>query len=356
MTEVKSPRIGARSLFIGAAAVIVLAGLKAAQSLVIPFLLALFLAIICAPAVSWLTRRRVPAGLAVLVVVIILLALFTGFGTIVGTSVNDFAAFVSQYQERFDGLVSSFASWLADHDIDSESLDILQVVQPGRLMNLLGGVLKNLAAVLSNLFLIILTMIFILLEAASFPTKMRLVVGKRRFDMDNLGQIVTQVQHYLGIKTATSLVTGLLIGFWTAVIGLEFAVVWGLIAFLLNYIPSIGSIVAAIPAVLLGLIQGGIGYALLVAVGFVVVNVVIGNFIDPYLMGRTLGLSTLVVFLSLVFWGWMWGSIGMLLSVPLTMMIKILLDNTDDLQWVAVLLDSKKGAARRLEAAQAASD
>jgi AI-2 transport protein TqsA len=356
MTEGYSSRIGARSLFVGAAAVIVLAGLKAAQSLVIPFLLALFLAIICAPAVSWMTRRRVPAGLAVLVVVIVLLAMFTGFGAVVGTSVNEFAAFASQYQERFDGLVSSFTAWLAAHDVDTESLDILQVVQPGKLMNLLGGVLKNLAAVLSNLFLIILTMIFILLEAASFPTKMRVAVGNRRFDMENLGQIVTQVQHYLGIKTATSLVTGLLIGFWTAVIGLEFAVVWGLLAFLLNYVPNIGSIVAAIPAVLLGLIQGGVGYALLVAVGFVVVNVVIGNFIDPFLMGRTVGLSTLVVFLSLVFWGWMWGSIGMLLSVPLTMMIKILLDNTDDLLWVAVLLDSKKGAARRLEAAQAASD
>ncbi len=356
MTEGKSSRIGARSLFVGAAAVVVLAGLKAAQSLVIPFLLALFLAIICAPAVSWLTKRRVPAGLAVLVVVIVLLALFTGFGAVVGTSVDDFAAFASQYQNRFDGLVSSFTSWLEARDIDSESLDILQMVQPGKLMNLLGGVLKNLAAVLSNLFLIILTMIFLLLEAASFPTKMRVAMGDRRFDMDNLGQIVTQVQHYLGIKTATSLVTGLLIGFWTAVIGLEFAVVWGLIAFLLNYVPSIGSIVAAIPAVLLGLIQGGIGYALLVAVGFVVVNVTIGNFIDPYLMGRTLGLSTLVVFLSLVFWGWMWGSIGMLLSVPLTMIIKILFDNTDDLRWVAVMLDSRKGAARRLEAAEATSD
>ena len=356
MTETRSSGIGARSLFVGAAAVVVLAGLKAAQSLVIPFLLALFLAIICAPAVSWLTKRRVPAGLAVLAVVIVLLAVFSGFGAVVGGSVNEFAAYASQYQERFDGLVQSVSDWFVARDIDPNSLDILQMVQPGKLMNLLGGVLKNLAAVLSNFFLIILTMIFILLEAASFPTKMRVAVGNRRFDMDNLGQIVTQVQHYLGIKTATSLVTGLLIGVWTAVIGLEFAVVWGLIAFLLNYVPNIGSIVAAIPAVLLGLIQGGVGYALLVAVGFVVVNVVIGNFIDPYLMGRTLGLSTLVVFLSLVFWGWMWGSIGMLLSVPLTMIIKILLDNTDDLQWVAVLLDSKKGAASRLEAAEAAGD
>ncbi len=143
--------------------------------------------------------------------------------------------------------------------------------------------------------------------------------------------------------------TGLLVGLWTAILGLDFAVVWGLLAFLLNYIPSIGSIVAAIPAVLLGLIQGGLGYAILIAVGYVVTNIGIGNFVEPWLMGRTLGLSTLVVFLSLVFWGWMWGSIGMLLSVPLTMIIKILFENTDDLQWIAIMLDNRRRAEKRLE-------
>ena len=103
---------------------------------------------------------------------------------------------------------------------------------------------------------------------------------------------------------------------------------------------------------LLGLVQGGIYYAVLVAIGYVVVNVGIGNFIEPWLMGRTLGLSTLVVFLSLVFWGWVWGGVGMLLSVPLTMIIKILLENTDDLQWMAVMLDSRRGAEKRLESAE----
>jgi AI-2 transport protein TqsA len=348
------PRAGSRSLVIGAAAVVVLAGLKAAQSLAIPFLLSLFLAIICAPVVSWLTRWKIPTGVAVLIVVLVLLAVFSGFGAVVGGSVNEFATFASQYQARFDGLLESTTLWFEARDIDSESLDVLQAVQPGRLMNLLGGVLKNLAAVLSNLFLIILTMIFMLLEAASFPTKLRVAVGDGRFDVKNLGTIVTQIQRYLGIKTITSLTTGILIGVWTAAIGLEFAVVWGLLAFLLNYVPSIGSIVAAVPAVLLALVQEGGGFAILVAIGYVVVNVSIGNLAEPYLLGRTLGLSTLVVFLSLVFWGWMWGYIGMLLSVPLTMIIKILLDNTDDLKWVAVMLDTKKGAARRLAAAEAA--
>ena len=162
---------------------------------------------------------------------------------------------------------------------------------------------------------------------------------------------VAQVQRFLGLKTLTSLATGVLVGVWTAVVGLEFSVVWGLLAFLLNYIPNIGSIVAAIPAVLLGLVQGGVAYALLIAIGYVVINISIGNFIEPWLLGRTLGLSTLVVFLSLVFWGWMWGSVGMLLSVPLTMIAKILCENTDDLHWIAVMLDNRRGVEERLDAA-----
>ncbi len=355
MGDGSRPRLGARSLMVGAAVVVVLAGVKAAQSLMIPFLLALFLAIICFPVVAWLTSRKVPIGVAVLAVVVVLLAAFSGFGAIVGGSVDEFTAFATQNQARFDGLIQSASTWFEAHDIDPASLDLLNMLQPGKLINLLGGVLKNLAGVLSNFFLILLTMIFMLLEAASLPVKIRAAVGKGRFDIDNVRHAIVQVQRYLGLKTITSLTTGLLVGFWTAILGLDFAVVWGLLAFLLNYIPSIGSIVAAIPAVLLGLVQGGLGYAILIAVGYVVTNIGIGNFVEPWLMGRTLGLSTLVVFLSLVFWGWMWGSIGMLLSVPLTMISKILFENTDDLQWIAVMLDNRRGAEKRLAAADAAN-
>ncbi len=341
--------IGGRGLLIGASAVVLLAGLKAAQSLLIPFLLALFLAIICAPAVSWLARRRVPVGAAVLLVVLVLLALFSAFGAVVGGSVNEFATFASQYQGRFDGLVSALNAWLQEHNFESASLDTLSMLQPGRLMNLLGGALRSLAAVLSNLFLILLTMIFLLLEASTLPVKIDAIGGQGPFKMEHLRPVVTQVQRYLAIKTATSLATGVLIGVWTAVVGLEFAVVWGLLAFLLNYIPNLGSIVAAVPAVFLALVQEGVAYAALVAIGYVLVNVGIGNFAEPFLMGRVAGLSTLVVFLSLVFWGWMWGSIGMLLSVPLTMILKIMFENTDDLRWVAVLLDSRRGVITQIE-------
>ena len=151
--------------------------------------------------------------------------------------------------------------------------------------------------------------------------------------------MVTEVQEYLGIKTFISLATGILLGAWCWVMGLDFPVLLGLMAFVLNYVPTVGSIIASAPAILLALIQVGFGHAVLVGAGFFAVNGVFGNLIEPNLLGRRLGLSTLVVILSLIFWGWVWGPVGALLAVPLTMIVKIMLENTSDLRWVAVLLD-----------------
>ena len=135
-------------------------------------------------------------------------------------------------------------------------------------------------------------------------------------------------------------ITGIAIGIWLAILGVNHAFLWGLFAFLLNYVPNIGSIIAAIPAVLLALIQLGLGSAILVGIGYLVVNVVVGSIIEPKYMGKGLGLSTLVVFLSLVFWGWVLGPVGMVLSVPLTMVLKIGLESKEDTRWIAVLLGS----------------
>jgi predicted PurR-regulated permease PerM len=216
-------------------------------------------------------------------------------------------------------------------------------------MSMLGAGLKGFASTLSNAFLIIVTMVFILFEAASFPVKLRAAFGEQGDDPLQLSQVTSQVQRYLAAKTLVSLITGSAIAIWTAILGLDFALVWGLVAFLLNYIPNIGSIIAAVPAVLFALVQLGPGSALLVAIGYLVVNTVLGNIVEPNLVGRTLGLSTLVVFMSLVFWGWVWGPVGMLLSVPLTMIIKIFLESSEDLRWVGVMLDSGRAAQERLK-------
>ncbi len=344
-----TPFSASRALLTGAAGIIVIAGLRAAQSLVIPFLLALFLAIICSPLVAWLRRWRVPTALAVLIVVLALLAVLAGVGALVGNSVNDFVDAIPGYQSRLESLVTSWSQWSERFDLDLPSLEVMDYVNPGALMSTLGRGLKGLAATLSNTFLIILTMVFMLLEATGFPIKFRIAFGEREESPVYLSQVVSQVQRYLAIKTAISLVTGSAIALWTAIVGLDFALVWGLLAFLLNYVPNIGSIIAAVPAVLLALVQLGVGPALLVGAGYLVLNTILGNIVEPHLMGRTLGLSTLVVFMSLVFWGWVWGPVGMLLSVPLTMIIKIVLESSEDLRWVAVMLDSGRAAQARLK-------
>jgi predicted PurR-regulated permease PerM len=204
-------------------------------------------------------------------------------------------------------------------------------------LDVVTGTLRGVAAVFSNLFLMMLTIVFILMEATGFRDKLHLAFGgtggAERFDV-----IRTQVQRYLGIKTLISLTTGGIVAAAMAIIGVDFPLLWGLVAFLLNYVPSLGSVIAAIPPILLAVVQLGIGHAIAVAAVFVAVNVALGNFVEPYFMGRRLGLSTLVVFLSLIFWGWVWGPLGMILSVPLTMIARIMFENTEDLRWIAVLL------------------
>jgi len=340
MENAKTSQGAARILVTAAALVVVIAGMKAAQSVLIPVLIALFLAILCAPAVVWLRRHRIPTLLAVLIVVVVVMAVLGGFAAIVGGSVNGFTEALPRYQERFNSLTDSVAVWLAAHDVRLKGADIFKTLSPSSILGMLGGALKGMVSALSNTVLVLLTLVFMLLEAAGFPAKLRAALGDAQADLGRFDRMAGQVQQYLAIKTLLSLGTGLVIGVWLAILGVDYAVLWGVLAFLLNYIPSIGSVVAAVPAVLLAFIQLGLGRALLATVGFLVVNMVLGNIVEPALLGRRLGMSTLVVFLSLVFWGWVWGPIGMLLSVPLTMIVKISLENSEDLRWVAVLLDA----------------
>jgi predicted PurR-regulated permease PerM len=339
-----------RVLLTLASVIVVIAGLKAAQAILIPVLLALLLAILCSPPVFWLRAHRVPTVAAVLLVVLVLLGVFTICGVVVGGSINGFMEAAPRYQERIDALGTSLTGWLKAQGVNVGEIDTSEVFQPGSLIGFLGRGLTALLSTVSSTFVVTLILVFMLLEAAGLPVKMRAALGSPDADLDRFSKAAREIQKYLGLKTAISAVTGLLIGAWVAVLGLDFALTWGFLAFLLNFIPNIGSIIAAAPAVLLALVQLGLAKAILVAAGFVVVNVVLGNLVEPQLMGRTLGMSTLVIFLSLVFWGWLWGPVGMFLSVPLTMILKIGMENSRDLKPIAIMLDSPRAAMERLRA------
>jgi len=331
-------------MWTAAALFIVVAGMKEAQSVLVPITVAVMMAIICSPAVRWLEQRRIPNAVAVLAVVFLMMAMVAGLGALVGGSVSSFRESIPSYQARLATMIQGLVAWLQAKGLAVDSARLLEVVEPGaaaeKAMSFVGSFMGAIGSALSNTILVVVTMILILMEGATVPAKLKALSGNPDADISQYRRIATEVQSYLAIKTVLSLGTGLIIGIWAAILDVDFALLWGLLAFLLNYIPNIGSILAAIPAMLLAVIQHGPGTSLALGAGYVVVNMVVGNVIEPVWMGRKLGLSTTVVFLSLVVWGWVWGPVGMLLSVPLTMVIKIMLENSKEWSFVATLLDS----------------
>ena len=210
-------------------------------------------------------------------------------------------------------------------------------------MSLLGNLLTSVGGLLTNAFLIFLTAIFILLEASSFPTKIRLNISSAEATLSGFREFATRLNKYVVIKSAMSLATGITVATWTWICGLQFWLLWGLLAFLLNYIPNLGSILAAVPAIVLALLKDGPVAALVVAVGYLAINMTLSSLLEPRFLGRGLGLSTLVVFVSLVVWAWILGPIGVLLAVPLTMTVKIALSSNERTQWIAALLGPEIG-------------
>jgi len=342
----------AHILMILAAFVVVVAGMSAAKVIIVPFLLAAFISISSSPLLFWLKKRKVPTWLALLIVMCGILAFLMLIAGLVGSSVNDFSNKLPVYEARLKEQTNVVLDWLERLDVDVARLELNKIFNSAAVMKLVATLLNELGGVLKNGFLILLTVIFMLLEASSVPDKLRNIFHDPEASLGRLKAFADTVVRYIAIKSSISLVTGALVAVFLTVMGVDYPLLWGLLAFILNYIPNIGSIMAAVPPVLLTIIQLGPGRALGVAIGYVVINMVMGNAVEPRLMGRRLGLSTLVVFLSLIFWGWILGPVGMLLSVPLTMTVKIALDTSDDTRWIAVLLGSEKTDLREPKAAK----
>ncbi|MGH7539715.1 MAG: AI-2E family transporter [Gemmatimonadota bacterium] len=332
-----------------AAFVVIVAGMRAAAPLLVPFLLAIFLTILFATPLRWLAERGVPRVIAALLIVLVILGFGTVVGTVLGTTIVDFTRSIPRYEALLSTRQTALIDWLRGLGFDVSREAFSDYFDPTRLFTLLRTLVTSLTQVLTNGLLILLTMVFALLEVSGFPAKITAAFGESDASLarSNFARVTLNVRRYVALKTLISLGTGVGVAIWLAVLGVDYPLLWGLIAFLLNFIPNIGSFVAAVPAVLLAWLQLGFGSALVAALGYVVVNVLWANIIEPRVMGYGVGLSTLVVFVSLVFWGWVLGPIGMLLSVPLTVIFKIILEMNESTRWLAVLL----GSGRSLEPA-----
>jgi predicted PurR-regulated permease PerM len=333
------------TIIILAAVVVVIYGMQMMSVLLVPFLIATFLALITVRPMLWLQAHRVPSLLAALLIVKMLMLILASVGVILGSSIAEFTAALPSYQARLDVIIEGIFELIVENLKFDESIESIgDMIDPGFAMGLVAGILNSLRDVLTNTFLIVFTMIFILLEASTAKTKLEAAFGRRGDSLVEARAFMQNLGRYLGIKTLVSMATGMCAGLLTWTIGLDFPLLWAMLAFLLNYVPTIGSIIAAVPAVLLALVQIGPGAAGATAVGFVGINIVFGNFLEPRLMGYGVGISPLVVFVGLIAWGWVFGPVGMLLSVPLTMTLKMAMESDERTRWVAILLGSERDA------------
>ncbi len=326
-----------RILLVTAATVIVIAGMKQAAPLLVPFLLSVFIAVLCLPPMRAMQQYGVPVGVSLLLVITGVAVVAIALVWLIGSSIESFSQNLPQYQDRIRLLWGEALSALQARGVVLPGEFASDNLDPSSAMKLVARVLAGFGNVLANSFLIFLTVVFILLEAASFDRKMQGIGLSGDSDCIRTA-FVNRLRQYMSIKTTMSALTGVSVSLLLWLLGVDYPVLWGVLAFMFNFVPNIGSIIAAVPAILLAAIQIDVATAMLVAAGYALINIVVGNVIEPRYMGKELGLSTLVVFLSLVFWGWVLGPVGMLLSVPLTVAAKLALDSYPDTRWLGTLL------------------
>lgn len=339
-SQTNRPQAAWRGIVAIAAVVVIIAGMRAASDLIVPFLLALSIAIIFLPPLTWMRRHHVPTALAIIIVFLLIIIAISGVGALIGNSISNMVQDLPQYQKRLQEVLQEILA-LAHQFGWNISLDGIRArLDPNNAITFVTNFFQGFASVLGSSFLIVFTVIFLLFEACVLPRKLQRMSknGPGRGSFEFFSSFADSVQRYVFLKTAFSLVLGVVVALVLWALGVRYAPLWGLLAFLLNYVPNIGAFLSAIPPVLFALLQGGwdlFGYT----AGFLfVIHFVTGNFIEPIFLGESLGLSTLIVFVSLVFWGWIFGPVGMLLSVPLTMILRIGFESSPDTRWVATLL------------------
>lgn len=342
MNKITESGNGTKYILFSAAIVIIIAGIYLAQSVIVLLIISIYLALLGASPVVWLIGKKIPSVIAVLLVMFCMVMILLLIGAQIGTSFRSFSENLPLLQVQLKAQVKLFSSFLTTNGISVNEEFFMEYINPDFIMVLTAALLTGLSSVLSDIILILLTVTFILLEVSSFPVKLRAILGNPHQAFPQFKLFVKDMKRYMIIKTILSLITGFLIGLWLFLLGIDYPLLWGFIAFLLNYIPNLGSIIAAIPATILSLIQFGFGKAILVLAGYVLVNFIIGNLMEPRLMGRKLGLSTLVIFISLIFWGNLLGIVGAILCIPLTITAKFAFEGNKKTRWIAIILDSEK--------------
>ena len=328
----------ARGLIVAGAVALVIGLTKTAAPILAPLLLATFIAIVATPALRWMRQRGVPKWGALLVIAFVIFDVGSLLALITTGAVEGFRDSLPSYQERFILLADQFGGWLGGLGAQNAREAVPDLLDPSKVTAVVRLLLSNASSMFGTGLLVLLAVVFILLEVPSMPAKLRAAFHLTEAGEARLARLLDNINRYMRIKTLTSLATALCIWLLLWVLGIDFAVLWAVIAFFLNFVPVVGNILMMVPAVLMALVQTDLPTTLFVAIGYLVINTAIGNVIEPRIMGKGLGISTLAVFIALLFWGWLFGTVGMFLAVPLTTALIIALDASPHTRPVAILL------------------
>jgi AI-2 transport protein TqsA len=348
-------RKGSQAVVTLACLFVVLTGMKIAAGVLVPVAYAFFLAILSYPLVRWLRRHRVPAPLALGITMLMNLGLLAGLITVGVRLLVSFWRDLPQYLRGLEKYSNDVGAWLESKGVAGAKADLGGIFDWNTLvtyatqqdvMSNLGGILGStfgtLATLLGSFIITLIVMMFILMEARGTNSRLQAIHLSGGPDFTGLMRSASDIQKYLGVKTLISALTGVLAGFWCWFFDLHYPLLWALLAFLFNFIPAVGSTAASLPAIVEALVQHGPATAIFVAIGYGGINFCLDNFVQPTMLGNRFGISPLVVILSVIFWGWLWGPLGMFLAVPLTMVFKVLVDNNAEFQWISVAMAKKK--------------
>ena len=332
-----------RVLILAACFVVVAFGMREAASVITPILIALVLAILFVPIQRGLQKRGVPGWISLFLVMLIVLAVVVILISITVVSVTSFINRIPDYSNQLQSLVNSLIVLAEDLPINIDNMINPEMFDVTQIMNLAGNLMGGLLDAFSNWFIVILLVAFMLADFARLPGKVEKMLLKEK-QIQDIAELLIAIRRYVSITTQTGILTGVLNTLLLVIMGVDFAVLWGLLGFLMNYIPNLGIIISIIPPALLALLEFGWSQMLIVIIGYIIINTFIENILKPRVLGEDLNISPLFVLLSLVAWGYVLGPAGTILAVPLTLIAtKLILENSEETRWMAILMTANIG-------------
>jgi predicted PurR-regulated permease PerM len=331
-----------RTLLGLAAIVIIIYGMKSSASFLGPILLAVIIGISVAPLARRMARKGLPDWLAIILTIFVVILLLIAIIALMLISVTNLINTLPQYQDNLEGQIEVLITTLEGVGIDSSQISSsLGLTEPGKILGFVASVFGGMFGALSGLAVMMMVLIFMLLGAPILTQKLRLGYLANSDALIRFRGLARDLRQYVNITTWINFLVALVNVVFLSILGIDFAILWGVLAFLTGYIPNVGFWIALVPPFLMALLQFGAAKALIVLVGYIVINGVVQSFLQPKMMGTGLNINTFVVVMSLFFWGWVLGPMGALLAVPLTMVVKeVFLDAYEETRGISELMDA----------------